>query len=85
MIYADVFVHKPECTSAPKRVLNGCIAAGYTPRGPCRERLYPTANPPPPPGETDERRTDRERGKNQGQKKRDLTTRTHREKMKGTD
>lgn len=28
VMYADVFVHKPECTSAPKSVLNGYIAAG---------------------------------------------------------
>lgn len=28
VMYADVFVHKPECTSAPESVLNGYIAAG---------------------------------------------------------
>lgn len=77
-MYADVFVHKPECTSAPKSVLNGSIAAGWTPHRPCREALFHRKRPP---RETDERTGREPRAK----KKRDLTTRTQEEKMKETD
>lgn len=54
---ADVFVHKPECTSAPKSALNGCRVD--SPQALLREALSLRKRVP---GETDERRTDRERG-----------------------